>query len=258
MKYDVVILAGGENSSDLRKIAPYDNEALIIIGNYPMIYYVYKSLRSSPLVENIIVSGPADSLRSILPREDNLYFVNGGENAIDSFSQAIELLDKIGTTEYLLVAPTDIPLITSEAIEDFMHQCEKYDADFYYPVTSKKVNEEKFPGVARTYVRLREGVFTGGNLFIMRKAMIPKGLEFAKQMVENRKNPLKMARILGISLAWKLIWGRLAIPVIEKRFYDMTGIRGKAVISDYAEVGVDVDKPSDLELAQKYLEGVSF
>ena len=85
MKYDAVILAGGENSSDLRKIAPYDNEALIIIGNYPMIYYVYKSLRSSPLVENIIVSGPADSLRSILPREDNLYFVNGGENAIDSF-----------------------------------------------------------------------------------------------------------------------------------------------------------------------------
>jgi len=218
MKYDVVILAGGENSSDLRKIAPYDNEALIIIGNYPMIYYVYKSLRSSPLVENIIVSGPADSLRSILPREDNLYFVNGGENAIDSFSQAIELLDKIGTTEYLLVAPTDIPLITSEAIEDFMHQCEKYDADFYYPVTSKKVNEEKFPGVARTYVRLREGVFTGGNLFIMRKAMIPKGLEFAKQMVENRKNPLKMARILGISLAWKLIWGRLAIPVLKSGF----------------------------------------
>ena len=258
MKYDAVILAGGENSSDLKKIAPYDNEALIIIGKYPMIYYVYKSLRSSPLVENIIVSGPVDSLRSILPREENLYFVNGGENAIDSFSQAIELVNKIGKTECLLVAPTDIPFITREAIEDFMHQCEQYDADFYYPVTAKTVNEKKFPGVNRTYVRLREGVFTGGNLFIMRKVMIDKGLNFARQMVENRKKPLKMARILGIGLAWKFIWGRLAIPVIEKRFFDMTGIRGKAIISDYAEVGVDVDKPSDLELAQKYLEGVSF
>ena len=38
MTYDAVILAGGESSSDLRKLAPYDNEALILIGKYPKIY----------------------------------------------------------------------------------------------------------------------------------------------------------------------------------------------------------------------------
>ena len=50
MQYDAVILAGGENSSELRKIAPFDNEALIIIGNYPMIYYVYQALRAVPAI----------------------------------------------------------------------------------------------------------------------------------------------------------------------------------------------------------------
>jgi dTDP-glucose pyrophosphorylase len=44
MAYDAVILAGGESSSDLKKIAPYDSEALILIGKYPMIYYVYHAL----------------------------------------------------------------------------------------------------------------------------------------------------------------------------------------------------------------------
>ena len=36
------------------------------------------------------------------------------------------------------------------------------------------------------------------------------------------------------------------------------GIRGRAIISPYAEVGVDVDKPSDLELAHRYLSDVRF
>ena len=44
MQYDAIILAGGESSSELKKIAPYDNEALIIIGNYPMIYFVYNAV----------------------------------------------------------------------------------------------------------------------------------------------------------------------------------------------------------------------
>jgi parvulin-like peptidyl-prolyl isomerase len=53
MQYDAIILAGGESSGELKKIAPYDNEALIIIGNYPMIYYVYQALRQSPAIRNI-------------------------------------------------------------------------------------------------------------------------------------------------------------------------------------------------------------
>lgn len=50
MAYDAVILAGGESSSELRKMAPYDNEALILIGKYPMIYYVYQALTASPMI----------------------------------------------------------------------------------------------------------------------------------------------------------------------------------------------------------------
>ena len=82
--FDTVILAGGVNSGELRKYAPYENEALIIIGNYPMIHYVYGALKNTPRVGNIIISGPCDSLRPIFPKEDNLQFANSGEDAIDS------------------------------------------------------------------------------------------------------------------------------------------------------------------------------
>lgn len=258
MQYDAIILAGGESSSELKKIAPYDNEALIIIGNYPMIYYVYQALRQSRFIRNIVISGPTEALRNIFTREDRLFFVNGGENAIASFANGMALLREKEVSERVLIMPSDIPFITTEAIDDFITQAEKTEADFYYPVTGKDVNEAKFPGVTRTYVNIKDGIFTGGNLFILRAALFEQVLDIALKLVERRKNPLAMAKLFGFGLVWKYMIRRLSIEAVEKRFYEVLGIKGKAIISPYAEVGVDVDKPSDLELANKYLAGVKF
>jgi len=258
MYYDAIILAGGESSSELKKIAPYDNEALIIIGNYPMIYYVFHALRQSTYVRNIVISGPTDALRNIFPQKERLFFVNGGENAIESCAHGVKLLQEKGISEQVLIMPSDIPFITTEAIDDFINQTRKVQADFYYPVTCKEVNEGKFPGVRRTYVNIKDGIFTGGNLFILRSAIFDQVFDIALQLVKRRKNPLAMARLFGFGLVWKYLFRRLSIEAVEKRFYEVLGVKGKAIISPYAEVGVDIDKPGDLELANKYLAGVKF
>lgn len=258
MQYDAVILAGGENSSELKKIAPYDNEALIIIGNYPMIYYVYSALRATPCINNIVVSGPPDALRSILPKDEKLLFVEGGNNAMESFAHAVNLLNSIGISPKVMAVPTDVPFITSEAIRDFLACCERSEADVYYPITRKEVNDIKYPGVVRTYVRLKDGIFTGGNLFLLRSEIIPQCLDIGLKLIQRRKNPLAIAKLFGLGLVWKYLIGRLSIKMAEKRFFKVAGIRGKGIISTYAEVGVDVDKPDDLRLAQQYLAGVDF
>lgn len=258
MQYDAIILAGGESSSDLKKIAPYDNEALIIIGNYPMIYYVYQTLRTMPLINRIVVSGPIEALKAILPRDERLIFVNGGQNAIESLAHAVTALEEEKISAKILILPTDIPFITEAAIEDFLKRCEASDNDFYYPVTRKEDNEEKFPGVQRTYVRLQEGVFTGGNLFLLRSAIIDQCLEIALKLVERRKNPLAMAGLFGFGLVFRYLIRRLSIEMAEQRFYKVLGFKAKCIISPYAEIGVDVDKPSDLLLAQQKLSAVCF
>lgn len=258
MQYDAVILAGGENSSELKKLAPYDNEALIIIGKYPMIYYVYKALRASTAIDKIVVSGPKEALRNILPKDEKLFFVDGGDNAIDTFSNGVSFLKEQVISEKVLAVPTDIPFITTEAIDDFLRRCEQSQDDFYYPITTKEVNEEKFPYVVRTYVKLKEGTFTGGNLFLIRTELIDYGLEMGKKLVLRRKNPLAMAKLFGFGLVWQYLLRQLSIRAAEKRFYKVLSIRGKGIISPYAEVGVDVDKPSDLQLANSFLEGITF
>jgi hypothetical protein len=78
-------------------------------------------------------------------------------------------------------------------------------------------------------------------------------LDIGLKLVKRRKNPVAMARLFGFALVWKFVFKQLGIPMIKQRFYEVTGIKGEAIISQYAEVGVDVDKPSDLTLAQQYL-----
>jgi len=255
-QYDAVILAGGVNSEELKKYAPFDSEALIVIGSYPMVYYVYRAVRASQRIRNIVIVGPRQSLREIFKKEENLYLTEPGGDSIDSLANGIRELSALGITDRVLVLPTDIPFITSEAIDDFLSRCEGQEADFFYSIVSKEVNEKRFPGVKRTYVKLKEGVFTGGNLFVVKSDRIASCITLAKQFVARRKNPLKLARLLGLGLVWKYLTGRLTIPDAEERFYKVVGIRGRAVISPFAEVGVDVDKPSDLWLAERIL-GVS-
>jgi hypothetical protein len=139
------------------------------------------------------------------------------------------------------------------SIEDFIMQAESREGDFFYALTSKEINEKKFPGVLRTYVQLKEGVFTGGNLFLMRSRMIEPALDMALQLTMRRKNPVAMGRLFGFRLVLNYLLKRLSIPMVEKRFYEIMKIKGRGIISNYAEVGVDVDKLSDLELAEKYL-----
>lgn len=255
MQYDAVVLAGGENTGALREAAPYDNEALIMIGRHPMIYYVIKALQQSAYVNRIVISGPVESLQQALQEDEGVFYVEGGENAIDSFSRATHLLKGMNISKSVLVMPVDIPFITPEAINDFINKTENTSGDFFYAVTRREVNEKKFPGVARTYVKLTDGIFTGGNLFLVKSSVIDQALDMAVKLVERRKDPIAMGRLFGLQLVWSYLFKRLSIDMAERRFYKVLGIQGKAVISEYAEVGVDVDKPSDFELAQKYFSG---
>lgn len=121
--------------------------------------------------------------------------------------------------------------------------------------SAKRPMKSASPGVVRTYARLREGVFTGGNIFMIRVAVVDRCLAVARKLVANRKSVLAQARLFGFNILWKFITRRLTIPDVEARFQDLLGVRGKAIISEYAEIGVDVDKPSDLKLAEKWLGG---
>lgn len=250
MKVNAVVLAGRAPSDALGQEGRSSSKGLLDINGKPMIQYVLDGLLGSAAVERIVVIGPRQDLEAAVRGERVQVIEDGGKNLIDNLCLASAQLPQ---DVPLLVATSDIPLITGSIVDAYLELCSEAQADFYYPIVEKSVNEQKYPLVQRTYATLREGTFTGGNLSLIRPEVIPVAAPKALALMENRKNVLRLALILGLPFLVRLVLKRLTIPELEERVGTMLGIRARAVICPFPEIGIDVDKPSDLQLARAAL-----
>jgi len=246
---NALVLAGRANEGVFREVSNASNEALIDIGGRPMVAYVLQAAQEATTVGRALVVGRED-VRPYLPEGVDL--IQGGPDVIDNAVLGVRAL---GSESPVLVLTSDIPLITGPVIDTFVRQCLAKPADLHYPAISREVNERRFPGVKRTYAKLSEGTYTGGNVFLLNPKLVPELAERAKAFVAARKSPAKLAGLLGPAFLVKLLLGSLSMAELESKVSRMFGIRGAVIVSQSPEIGVDVDKLSDLEIVRKVLAG---
>ena len=242
---NAVILAG-DNKNPL--IDDGECKALMKIGDRCMVEFVVDSLIAAGTIDKIVIVGPS-SLKKVL----------GGlvSDVIESKNSMVENL-KMGIEyfngdSHLIVCTSDIPLLSGEAVDDFVNQCINEDVDIGYPIIDKSLNDAKYPDVKRTYVKLKEGTYTGGNIIYVNPSAIKKCYPVAEELTNNRKNAFKLAKIFGFLILIKLVFGRLKITTVEKRVRTMFGINVKAIKTSYPEIGNDVDKIEDVDFVNKYM-----
>jgi molybdopterin-guanine dinucleotide biosynthesis protein A len=245
---NVIVLAGEKkdtSNSGEEKV----NKAFYKIKDKYMIEYVVETLRKSSLINKIAVVGPKDKLEQAIGyMVDNI--VEGTDSIVSNILIALEYFP--GEKDILIVT-SDIPMITREAIEDFITRCKQKNVDLCYSIVDKKANDQKYPGVRRTYARLWEGQFTGGNVLYFNPEVKDKCKDFVEKMLDYRKSPTKMARVLGFAFLLRFALGVLTINAIQKKCEALLEIRAAAIVSPYPEIGNDVDRLSDLEFIEKYM-----
>ena len=246
---DAIVLAGALNDGPLRAVSSAAYEAEIEIAGKPMVAYVLEALNQMDEVERIAVVGYATD--TMLPyMTGKVCRVDPGDSMIDSLIKGLELLQPINP---VLAVTSVFPLTTPEAIRDFLVRCQDNPGDVCYSFVSKDHNEARYPGVQRTYVKLRDGVFTGGNIVLLSPEIVRERIDILKQAAALRKKPVQLCSLLGWKYLIKFIFGLLTIKEVEERVSRALGLKAVGIISPYPEVGIDVDKPSDLELATKAL-----
>ncbi|MGI6703848.1 MAG: nucleotidyltransferase family protein [Clostridia bacterium] len=245
---NAIILSGDKN----KDLSGGYTKALARIKDRVMIEYVVAALDGSYLTDNIAVVGPADQLGPCLGDRVS-YIVEGVEDLIDNTMIGIELFKE---DPRVLVLTCDIPYLTPEAVDHFIEKSEATGADLCYPIVSKADNERRFPDTRRTYAKLKDGTFTGGNMFYVNPRVVEKSAAIARRLVEYRKKPWKMCSVLGWDFAFRFMAGNLTIAGVEERLSTILDIKLAAIISPYPEVGNDVDKERDLLLAREHMEKI--
>ncbi len=233
---NAVVLAGDQEDRKILKNQVIDNKAFLNLNGRIMLDYVLECLENTGIFEQIAVIGPAQRLAKHVPPHIKIIPQQG--TVVENVVKAAEEVPG-----WILLCSSDTPLLTPEAVSDFISMC--HDAQMFYPLVSKETNDSKYPGVERTYVSLKEGTFTGGNIILVHSEAVPVAAPAALGFVESRKSPMSMARLVGSGTMIKLLTKRLSVAELEEKMSRIFRIKAKAVVSRYPELGIDLDKESD-------------
>lgn len=243
-----VVLAGGAASDRVAATAGVATKALVPFGGRPLASYVLTALQNSGVVDDVVYVGPTNSAL------DGLYdrTVASGDSLYASFSAGLNAaLTGPPPAGNVLLITADLPWVTGRIIRRFVAAALKAEqagerAALVYPVVTKESAQAQFPDQKRTYARLREGSFTGGNAVLIDPKAVPKLLPLINRVYGARKNPLALAGIVGIDVLIALLLGRATLPGLETRVAKLLSTPVRALVSDDAALASDVDEPSQL------------
>ncbi len=251
-RYCAVVLGGGDPGDAFAAAHGVAVKALIPVGGEPMALPVLRALRGSGRVGRVAYVGPTTPDLDALIDER----VTDHGSLLGNLEAGVDALYAGGVQpgERVLVVTADIPMLRAAEVRDVLDAV-PLQAALVYPVVRREVCEAAYPGVRRTYARLRDGSFTGGNLFILDPALIEQFLPRLREVLAARKAPLKLAGLIGPGVLLRLLLGRLSVAALETRVSAILGVPARALITPHASVGTDVDQDEDLALAAAHLRG---
>jgi molybdopterin-guanine dinucleotide biosynthesis protein A len=249
--YDVVILAGGRLERDFQPHYHVETKAFIPLHGKPMVEYMLDALRDVPsLGKRVLVTSASSLPQGVSDKIDGT--APGGASIVESLRSGLHALEP--ATDRVLILPCDAPLITAEAILDFLNSCEKCGASFCYSYVSKKNSEQRYPGLRHTYARLKEGVFCGGSMVLISPALVDLWEALFRALTAARKNPFAMAGILGWKVIARFIVFQLSIRDIEERISQLLTRPARGIQSSFAEVALNADEMSVLRRVEEILQ----
>jgi GTP:adenosylcobinamide-phosphate guanylyltransferase len=253
---DAIVTAGGiplpeEPLYDATQGHP---KAMVDVAGKPMVQWVLDALTEARNVENVIIVGLTE--KSGLKCGKQMHFVSNQGKMVENLQAgAQKVLEVNKQAEYVLIVSSDIPAITGEMVDWVVETALEKKLDIIYNVIQREVMEKRFPGSKRTWTRLKDMEVCGGDMNVGRISLIVNDdTEMWEKITNSRKNPLKQAALIGYDTAFLLLTGKLSLQDAETKVMTRMKITGKAIVCPYAEVGMDVDKPHQLEIMRADLK----
>lgn len=227
---DIVVLAGGKTSPDLRALTGVEDRALLPVGDRTMLEIALAALR--PHGDVVLVGGHEGQAARR---------VEAGDGFLGSLSQGLAAVE----SETFLLATCDLPYLTAGGVADYLSRCDP-TALLNYPILDADASARAYPGVRRTTLKLREGEFTGGNIALMRTSLMRQVMPLLERAYTLRKSPVGLGSLIGWGLVARLVLGRFApstLPIgyLERRVGRFLGGKVHGVRTPYVEIGADID-----------------
>jgi len=245
------VLAAGTQPDPVAAATDVPHKAMLEVAGQPLVNRVIDALQQAQRVSDVVVvTAPDSPVQQILPA-GVAWTESSGESFVDTITAG---LDYHTGHEHTLLATCDLALLTAEAVDHFVAEALDSGAELCYSMVRAERAELLYGTEDHVVVRLRDGSFIGGNLALLSRDFIRREGQRLKTAYAGRKNPIRLARMLGSRFIWRYITGRLAVADIVERAGQILGCQAMVVNSPYAEIGFDLDKPEHIAIAQRHLQ----
>jgi GTP:adenosylcobinamide-phosphate guanylyltransferase len=253
-----IVLAGRRSADDpLATAAGAPHRALLDIEGEPMLLRVVKRLLTWPTIERILINIDQPELlldlAALVALRDagSVEFMQSTESPSRSVLESLDWADL--ESGPVLVTTADHALLDDDMLDEFFQASERLNVDLTVGLVSQVTIEARFPEAKRTYLRFRDGAFSGANLFLFRTPNAKRAAAFWQRVESERKHPWRMARAFGLGTLLLFLARRLDLDAALVRASSVIGAEIRAIRLHIAEAAVDVDKIEDLELVQRIL-----
>jgi molybdopterin-guanine dinucleotide biosynthesis protein A len=252
---DVILTAGGIPLPEdpLYSYTQGHSKAMVDVAGKPMIQWVLDALSGAKHVEHIVIIGLTEK-SGLTVTKPVAYIPNQGgmlANILAGIDKVKELNPQTG---YVLLASSDIPAIKPAMVDWLVETSMQTEDDLYYGVVPRAVMEATFPNSKRTYTKLKDLELCGADINIAHVRMAGEEyLDLWERLIGNRKSPMRQAGAVGFDTLFLLATRQITLDDAVRRVCKRIGIKGRAIVWQYAEAGMDVDKPHQLEILREYL-----
>lgn len=150
----------------------------------------------------------------------------------------------------LVVTTVDHALLKPEWITQFLADTPEW-ADVAVLLASEDRVRAAAPQTKRTYLKFRDGRYSGCNLFLLRNENALNVIAVWRKVEALRKQPWKIAAMLGPGFLLRYALGLLTLDETVLRLGKLADVKAAAVRAQDGLAAVDVDKPSDLDLVRE-------
>ena len=249
-----MLTAGGIPKPDdpLYEFTKGQSKALLYVAGKAMAQWVLDALGASSSVDSVVVVGLDES--NGLTCKKPLDFIPNQGAMLDNIIGAARKIAEINPAAHsVLIASSDIPTVTPEMVDWVVAQQQAGD-DLLFNVVERSTMEARFPDSQRTFAKLKGIEVCGADMNIATMDTILAEDSIWPQIAAARKNPLKQASLIGFDTLLVVLLRLADLDGAAKRASKNLGINGRAIISPYPELAMDVDKVHHLETIRREME----
>ncbi len=217
-----------------------------------MVTYALKTLITHPRIHKVLLLGQDG--QAVLDGLDDKMLASNPKivpiNGPNSISEAVAVA--VATTNGPLLLTTADHVLLSHAMIDAM--LARASCDVAVAMVERRILLAKYPQSKRTWLKFRNGWWSGANLFWLgshTKVMLL--LEFWQGIEADRKKGWRILTAFGPMLALGALLRLWTIEQAVMRAGKRFGLDAVVVPMSQAEACIDVDKPADKALVEQIL-----